>query len=487
MSTAPIQPSPANEDATFIQHALPGLEDGTYELDVSVRIDDESGKPVNTAPLERSYQLAVTGDRFRLANPGATIASVFPASNAAGEFDTVLAHVVFNAQTFPWSRSPTAALPEESANGGHDADVPTWLAVLVLSDDDVAAFPAGELVLDPVTSILGNLFPPNAYPGSDLGTNCSYFDEATSTEHWLEVDEQASDPVQTIDIPLELFAAIAPTLDDLKLSAHVRQVSVENKPLTAGATEPSDPLGTYSIVVGNRLPAPDATSHAYLVSLERLHGFLPATSDGGTLTNPKVDITKKLRLAVLAHWTFTTTGGTATFVDALEHLNGRSHGADAANTNLRLSVANAGPVISGLLSAGYVPLNHELRTAETTVSWYRGPLSPIDAAAADLQLPIASPDEALVFDPTMGMFDASLAAAWTIGRLIALQDSTYAAALYAWKMAQKQKAVDAAERLVIDEIFGEMLELLPPSPTAPDGKPLLHDAIRVVREAGRAP
>ena len=146
-----------------------------------------------------------------------------------------------------------------------------------------------------------------------------------------------------------------------------------------------------------------------------------------------------------------------------------------------------GPLISGLLSAGYVPLNHELRTAETTVSWYRGPLSPIDAAAADLQLPIASPDEALVFDPTMGMFDASLAAAWTIGRLIALQDSTYAASLYAWKMAQKQKAVDAAERLVIDEIFGEMLELLPPSPTAPDGKPLLHDAIRVVREAGRAP
>jgi hypothetical protein len=486
MSTAPIQPSPANEDATFIQHALPGLEDGTYELDVSVRIDDESGKPVNTAPLERSYQLAVTGDRFRLANPGATIASVFPASNAAGEFDTVLAHVVFDAQTFPWSRSPTAALPEEAAGGGHDADVPTWLAVLVLSDDDVAAF-SKELVLDPVTSIVGNLFPPKAYPGSDLGADYSYFTGATSTEHWLEVDEQATDPIQTIDIPLELFAAIAPTLDDLGLSAHVRQVSVENKPLALGATEPSDPLGAYSIVVGNRLPAPDATSHAYLVSLERLQGFLPATSDGGTLTDPDVDITKKLRLAVLAHWTFTSTGGTATFVQALEHLNGRSNGADATNTNLRLSVANATPPISGLLSAGYVPLNHELRTAETTVSWYRGPLSPLDASAADLQLPIASPDQALVFDPTTGMFDASLAAAWTIGRLIALQDSTYAASLYAWKKAHKQKTVDAAERLVIAELFGEMLELLPPSPTAPDGKPLLHDAIRVVREAGRAP
>jgi hypothetical protein len=364
--------------------------------------------------------------------------------------------------------------------------VPTWLAVLVLSDDDVAAYP-GELVLEPVTTILGNLFPVAAFPGSDLGDNLSYFTGATCTDHWLDVDEQPGDPVQTIDIPLRLFADIAPTRDDLELSAHVRRVSVENKPLAAGAAEPADPLGTFSIVVGNRLPAPDATSHAYLVSLERLAPFLPATSDGGTLTDPNVDITKKLRLAVLAHWTFTTTGGTATFVQQLEHLNGRSDGADAANTNLRLVAPGASPLVAGLLSAGYVPLDHDLRTAETTVSWYRGPLSPMDATAGDVTLPISSPDQALVFDPTTGMFDASPAAAWTIGRLIALQDKSYAAALYTWKKGQHQKGVDAAERLVIDEILGELLELLPPLPTAPEGKPLLHDAMRVVREAGRQP
>jgi hypothetical protein len=489
MSAANNQPSPASEFVTFIQHALPGLDDGTYKLDISAHIDDASGAPVNLDPLSRTYTFAVTGDRFRLVDPAKTVASVFPASNAAGEFDTVLAHVVFNAPTLPWSRYPTLKPPEEpeaQAGEGTEVDVPTWLAVLVLSDEDVAVFPNGELKLDPVTTILGNLFPPAAYPDSNLGDNYSYFTGATNTSG-LEIDEQPGDPVQTIDIPLKLFAQIAPTLDDLVLSAHVRQVSVENKPLALGAAQPTDPLGTYSIVVGNRLPAPNSTSHAYLVSLERLENFLPATSEGGTLTDPNLDIDRSLRLAVLQHWTFTTTGGTATFVEQLEHLNGRTPGGpDATNTNLRLDVPDAGPPIKSALSAGYVPLNHELRTSETTVSWYRGPLSPIDAGVEDLELPISSPDQALVFDPTTGMFDASLAAAWTIGRLIALQDKSYAASLYSWKKGRAQAVVDAAEREVIAEVLGEMLALLPPLPPSPtDGKPLLHEAMRVVLKAAR--
>jgi hypothetical protein len=479
------QPTPENEYVTFIQHAVPGLEDGSYELEISVRIEDESGQPVNTDPLDRRYTFAVTGDRFRLANPATTIASVFPASNAAGEFDTVVAHVVFNMQTFPWSRSPEHEPPERAALEV-DEDVPTWLAVLVLSDDDVAAFSEGELELAPVTTILGNLFPPEAYPKSDLGTNYSYFTGATTTEKWLEIDETPTDLVQVIDIPLKLFGEIAPTVEDLKLSAHVREVSVENKPLLLGSEEPGDPIGRYSIVVGNRLPAPNATSHAYLVSLERLEKFLPATSDGGELTDSSIDMSKKLRLAVLQHWTFTNAGSSATFVEQLERLNDRTpRGADATNTNLRLSVPAAQPPVKDLLAAGYVPMNHELRTKETTVSWYRGPLSPIDTTPADLELPIPSPDQALVFDPTTGMFDASFAAAWTIGRLIALQDKSFSAALYTWKQGKQQKVVDAAEREVIAEILGEMLELLPPLPTEPEGKPLLHQAMRIVREAGR--
>jgi hypothetical protein len=488
VTTPSSGPVPANEFVTFIQHQLPGLEDGSYQLTISQHVNDSDGNPISGQTLSRSYTFAVTGDRFRLSNPSATVASTFPASNATGEFKTVLPHVVFTAPSFPWARYPTKSPPPLPAPGkDSEGDVPTWLAVLTLDDDDVTAYPA--LVLDPVTRTVGDLFPADAYTASTLGSAYSYFTGATNT-NGLEPGQAVTDPAQTIDIPLQLFANIAPTLADLNLSAHVRQVSVQNKPMALGDTPPDDPIGTFSIVIGNRLPQDNKQSHAYLVSLEALQDYLPATGDGGTTANAKLDMTQSLRLAVLQHWTFNTKGETAAFVDQLEQLNGRTIGGpDAVNTNLRLVVNGAAPPISTALAGGYVPLNHGLRTGETTVSWYRGPLSPIDRARAGPNLPVSSPDHALVFDPTTGMFDASLAAAWTIGRLVALQDQSYATSLYAWKKGQAQAVVDAVERQIIDDAFAGLT--VPPAPPAAaaataEEKPAARAAVAEEKPAAQA-
>jgi len=475
MTTPASGPVPANEFVTFIQHQLPGLEDGGYQLTIGQHVNDSTGQPISGQTLTRTYTFAVTGDRFRLSNPSATVASAFPASNATGEFSTVLPHVVFNAATFPWARSPSNSPPPLPAPGKDaETDVPTWLAVLVLDDDDVAAYPG--LVLEPVTRVLGDLFP------SSEKTYYSYF---TGTGG-LETGETPADPVQTIDIPLQLFVDVAPTLADLSLSAHVRQVSVENKPMALGDTPPEDPIGAFAIVIGNRLPQQNKQSHAYLVSLEALAGYLPATGDGGTPADSTVVMSRSLRLAVLQHWTFNTKGETAAFVDQLELLNGRTlGGTDAVNTNLRLLVNGANPPVSTALDGGYVPLDHGLRTGETAVSWYRGPLSPIDRARSGPGLPVSSPDQALVFDPTTGMFDASLAAAWTIGRLVALQDQSYATSLYAWKKGQAQAVVDAVERQIIDDAFAGLT-------AAADGAAgstadLLHDTMRLIQRGDASP
>jgi hypothetical protein len=491
MTTPASGPVPANEFVTFIQHQLPGLEDGTYQLTISQHVNDSDGNPISAETLSRSYTFAVSGDRFRLSNPSATVASTFPASNATGEFTTVLPHVVFTAPSLPWARTPTKSPPPLPATGQDtEGDVPTWLAVLVLDDDDAAAYP-GRLTLDPATGVVGDLFPIGVYGDSTLGEDYSYFTGATDTKG-LEPGETVTDPVQLIDIPLQLFADIAPTLADLNLSAHVRQVSVENKPMALGDTPPDDPTGTFAIVIGNRLPQQNKQSHAYLVSLESLEDYLPATGDGGATANGTLIMSRSLRLAVLQHWTFNTKGETAAFVDMVELLNGRSiiDGEDAVNTNLRLLVNGANPPISTALEAGYVPLNHGLRSGETTVSWYRGPLSPIDRARAGPDLPVSSPDQALVFDPTTGMFDASLAAAWTIGRLVALQDQSYATSLYGWKKGQAQAVVDTVERQIIDDAFTGLIAA--PAPTAataaPSARPstatLLHDTMRLIKSGG---
>jgi hypothetical protein len=465
------EPNPLDEYVTFIQHQLPGLEDGTYDLDLAAYIDDVSDK------MSRSYRFAVTGDRFSFADPAATVSSTFPALNATGKFETALSHVVLNGATLPWARSPIPNPPLRAEVDVED-DVPTWLAVLVFDDDDVAAFP--QLTLSPATGVLGDLFPIEAYRETTLGSDFSYFEGAINTDG-LDVDETVSDPVQTIEIPLRLWAQVGPTLDDLKLTAHVRSLSVENKPLAVGATPPSDPIGTFAIVVGNRLPAPDKRSFAFLVSLEGLRDVLPATSAGGTLTDPKIDLDRKLRLAVLHQWSFNTKGGSAAFVERLEQLNGRKlHDKDdAVNTNLRVDRPQATPPIAGALAAGYVPLNHDLRTTETTVSWYHGPLSPIDEPSPLLPtVPISSPDQALVFDPTTGLFDASLAAAWTIGRLLALQDRSFATALYQFKRGLVKATVDALERQLLAEILGR------PEFASGEDHAVLHATLDLLRTVG---
>ena len=154
-------PVPASEFVTFLQHQLPGLDSGAYQLTVGQHVNDEAGAELSGQPLSRSYTFAVKGDRFGLSNPSATIASVFPASNATGEFTTALPHVVFTAASFPWSRYPTKEQPVPPVTGEDtEGDVPTWLAVLLLDDDDAAAYPG--LTLDPVTASSATCSPPSA-------------------------------------------------------------------------------------------------------------------------------------------------------------------------------------------------------------------------------------------------------------------------------------------------------------------------------------
>ena len=77
-----------------------------------------------------------------------------------------------------------------------------------------------------------------------------------------------------------------------------------------------------------------------------------------------------------------------------------------------------------------------------TVSWYRGPLTPYPVPFTVLPgplLPAGSADALTRYDSDTGMFDVSLAAAWQIGRLMALADRQFATELYAFKRVRRQQ------------------------------------------------
>jgi len=466
MSSNPQDNPLLDQLVTFIQHDVPGLQAGEFKLTISQRINDKDGKPISDKDETNSYTFAVLADRFRLKNPSEVLYTVFPEDNGRGEYSTVLPHVVFTKSTFPWARTPTRPQPEGTPGdwpaplppgASAEADVPTWLAVLLFDADDVAAYPA--LSTTPVMATIGDLYRPSLYKDSTLDDNYSYFYEAKDTKG-LDIGDQLTDPIQIIDVPLELFWKIAPTIADLKLLAHVRKVSLVNKPTMAGVSDIGEPVGSFSIVFGNRLPQTGQKTFACLVSLEQLQAFLPTDENGGPPAGHKFDASKFLRLAVLTSWTFYSTGQSATFVEQLLRLNGRPDGSqtDAENTNLRIIYQGSNQIAKNALSMGYVPLNNSLRTGGKTVSWYRGPLLPYLIDKLSIRFPISSPDEATAFDPTTGMFDDSLAAAWTIGRMVALQDPAFSTELYQWKQGLTQQVVNYIEEQILRERFSFVLD-----------------------------
>jgi hypothetical protein len=75
------------------------------------------------------------------------------------------------------------------------------------------------------------------------------------------------------------------------------------------------------------------------------------------------------------------------------------------------------------------------------VSWYAGPLSPgPPVPAASLELPAGCADELLVYHEKLGMLDITYAAAWELGRILALEHREVEIALSAWRRQQVLEA-----------------------------------------------
>lgn len=454
------------EKATFIQHFLPGLDDGTYVLSVTNELKYNSGRTIQTSDA-MGYKIGVEGPKFSL--PPQAVHSVFPSANGSGAYDNAIPFVVLNKKVLPWSRMPYITEPNTysyfytytDATSGKlltcDADRATWLAVLLLNEDDFnyEGAPVTWQEARKSVTVADILSPPS-------GT----FSPFTSAG----LGHATTDACQCIDLPVEVFSFIAPSTEDLKMMANIRQVDITNKPsgvsnqvaikqMEAAGVSASDldaaDLGTYSIVMGNRLPAPGKQHLAVLVSLEGCEAILPTTASDGTITLPEArafDSKDIVRLPLLKSWKFINQAEAYDFTSIFQGLNG------GVTTEPLLRYYPSAQVTNDsskkALELGYTPMNHQTRVGQQTVSWYRGPLSPVPVAnglvnpiqpvsktyydagspvTTTVQELIRHPDSLLRFNPETGLFDVSYATAWQLGQLLALQDPSFSALLYKWK------------------------------------------------------
>jgi hypothetical protein len=435
---------PPTEDSTtskitFIQFDEPPLKSGTYTVTVNQTTNTEAP---NAFQLTR--QFAVSGERFSFA-PG-QIDSVFPPDLANGEFDGCLPHVVFNRKTLPWERDL-----DES-----DGSLP-WLAVLLFNEDEappVQKMQAADLIkLDEAITVAGN---PQASGKGRLPSGCFSYPGINP----LDYGEIPDDVCNVIDVPVAVFSKVAPSRNDMAYLAHIRQVdkidSVSNQ----------DEETSQAIVLGNRIPQNDKPAYAFLVSLENMGPYLPA-DDGTPAKFP--DKVTTIRLITYRSWRFTANTLEQTFQKLLENLNSSPTGSNcfttlqypysqqpptaaqvqaalAAQAAGQLSPADAQNLAINAFTMGYVPMNHQMRHAAHSVSWYRGPCVPYCVQGEPLTLPMSCPDAANRYDPQTGLFDVSYGAAWQLGQLLTLQNTAIANALYNWK-----KSNTAADAVATDQ------------------------------------
>jgi hypothetical protein len=387
-------------EATFYDSVTPALAPGDYQIIVqdTVTVAGESGTPASYASVQR---FRVAGSRTGL-GPG-DIVAVSPPSGASGSYGLWLPYVVLAQRTLPW-QVPIA----DGAAPGQGGPAQPWLALLLFTrpEIDVAGSPPAAGTTGTQTVPLSACLTP---PSGTLGP------AATKGQSTL-LQEQPSLTCSVIDVTAAAFSAVVPQAAELPLLAHARQVS------TAGQEDLGVPTpGWYSVVAGNRLPtgATDDTYIAHLVSLEGFASYLPgnALPAGNTL----------VRLISLASWTFTSTTGTGDFGYLMGQL-------DIAPLTVPVTVTGtdtASQLVASAVAGGYTLLGYTTRLGEQTAAWYRGPLLP-SPVTANPQPAYPAAAAALIYDPATGMFDASYAAAWEVGRLLTLANGPVASSLAGW-------------------------------------------------------
>lgn len=508
MGTSSRRPSSklAPGQIRFYDNFVPTLRDGKFTILVQ---QDLTGATDQQFSAKQHFE--VNGPRWTI--PASLIHSSMPPPGHSGRFEEQLPHIVLKARSLPWERY----LDEDKA----DADAP-WMGLMLFDAGDGARASAhvnggavqdvtvdnggsGYEIAPAVTfhggggsgaTALATIDSNRGVTGIKLTSGGSGYTTApavkigstsnTSTvtladllapgndasdmpiaapDIVLNDFDKPTDSCQVIDITTSTFAAYAPVYDskgaadELKLSAHVRQVSTGDKEQLR--TKQAD--GWFAVLLAKRFPrARDGgkTANRQIAHLVSFEGY-------GTRMNGQVSAfgtSAMVRLVSLANWTFTCLPETGeTFAQLMRDLiTTENHSNyllkpyyDVPDSTITGAVTTA----RDTLDLGYLPLAYQTRQGEHTFAWYRGPLSPVVPPEFSDEPHLESPSGSVVYDPDSGVFDQSYAVAFQTGRLLALSSRSFGANLLKWRreahhlvnlLIERLPSVDVADLKTID-------------------------------------
>ena len=351
-----------NEKMKLIDFIRPVLADGKHSITVTQNV---------VAPEMQTFTAAedfyVSGRAYTL--DVNDVFSVSPTENENGDFSQLLPFITLSNKAFPWERRIA-----EDISG---VPVP-WVALIVLSSREDAA--EADLTL---AQLLNNV------PGG------TYFPDKKQLPP--VVVEKEDDVCHIVDISAELYESILPSFEDMVCLTHARRVNLADTEDDIAAKD-----GDFSVILANRfVPTGDNASLKSTVHLVSLLGMPRAIPRNYA----------KVRLVSLHRWSVQSVrDNSETFQNLIDELSKNTGiiGCDKENDVLR---------------RGYVPKKHRTRSGESTYSLYRSPLIPYANKAMD-NASRHTADGHLIYDPQKGVFDASYAAAFQLGRWISLSRQT---------------------------------------------------------------
>jgi hypothetical protein len=493
----------------------PPLKAGQFRLDAQVDLDP--GTAPTSMPVETG-QTFFTVDAPRFALPADQLLSTYPPANGNGAYSERLPQVVLKRRTLPWERAPGT---------GADAPLPWLALVVIAQGEgtlspevDVAqcVTPGVTLAgaadvtqgayLEVTKTVIDAVFPTK----EDLPLLCHVRQvDLSDTElalgdddGWMAVvlanrlpwpasadptttggpDQPAAAPVQylacLINLEGQLAALPDAAEDEVETFVPVDAIAhfdvyadVFADPDTLAMAQPAGglpqagPAVRPAVVTRSTLsdtwataPAAAAAPTALGIDAGRAVRELmgrPWRTPVGVLTTERA-----YRFPVLTHWQFT--------VDGDPSFEGIMQALDVA---LLGSLPEPDPQapppprpVPDVAATGHVGLAHLTRRGDHATAWYRSPLAPRpterDAAAAG-PLPVAHASDQLRRVTPDGREDLTYAAAFEIGRLLALSQPSVVAALMRWR-AEQFGAARAAE-LAAQTVAGTSLLGAPPAIT----------------------
>jgi hypothetical protein len=478
-----------SKDGTFkfYDRVLPILPQGEYELGINQDIPVGAGSMGNSPDsVSTKFEFEITGARFSLSPKDVHAAYPYP-YNEAAQSDK-LPMVVLGRRTLPWERNPFTGCNAGTITEEEQKKFP-YLALLLFTEDELKQGSSdgeslGIRMADRRVRLVGSdsanaIFSPGSHPA-----NNSISFNVKMSELGLDGELQKSDAdaifVDALEInEYDLFMCM-PTIPELMLTAHAKQVPFEDKEQCG-----SDADGWFSTIISNRLPTEVSKKyHACLVSIEgRLdEDFVPkgykkssnellghsrysppsqeqgggfeigfsidsaienaeleedqSNFKGKPLDHSEQDATpvgaaslvdansKSHRLVLLHHWTFSTSSG-GSFQNIMENLGVSSLGS-----------------ISEAVGNGYLPMTNKLRDGTGVNALYRGPLIPLSEKHVRKAVPYESVDECrAVVQGSGGGEELSQAAAFELGRLMAISDSSFVKDVIRFrKMTQREES-----------------------------------------------